>query len=62
MAAISMGMIAEELAQKPALLAIINTNSPLQLDGPMAEGIQHQRGDRTDQNKKYRAGRTETDT
>ncbi len=39
MAAISMGMSVEELANKPALFAIINTNSPLQLDIPMAEGI-----------------------
>ena len=39
MACISMGMNTDELAQKPALLAIINTNSPLQLDRPMAEGI-----------------------
>jgi trimethylamine--corrinoid protein Co-methyltransferase len=29
----------EELAQRPALFAIINTNSPLQLDIPMAEGL-----------------------
>jgi len=39
MAAISMGVDTDELARKPALLAIINTNSPLQLDKPMAEGI-----------------------
>jgi len=39
MAAISMGMSTDELAQKPALLAIINTNSPLQLDELMAEGL-----------------------
>ena len=39
MAGISMGMSTDELAQKPALLAIINTNSPLQLDRPMAEGL-----------------------
>jgi trimethylamine--corrinoid protein Co-methyltransferase len=39
MARIAMGMSAEELAEKPALFAIINTNSPLQLDIPMAEGL-----------------------
>jgi trimethylamine--corrinoid protein Co-methyltransferase len=39
MACIAMGCSAEELAEKPALFAIINTNSPLQLDIPMAEGL-----------------------
>jgi trimethylamine--corrinoid protein Co-methyltransferase len=39
MARISLGFDAEELADKPALFAIINTNSPLQLDIPMAEGL-----------------------
>ncbi|MCW8872783.1 MAG: trimethylamine methyltransferase family protein, partial [Xanthomonadales bacterium] len=39
MARIAFGFSAEELAQKPALFAIINTNSPLQLDIPMAEGL-----------------------
>jgi len=39
MAGIGLGMTAEEMAQKPALFAIINTNSPMQLDGPMAEGL-----------------------
>ena len=39
MARITFGCSAEELAQKPALFAIINTNSPLQLDVPMAEGL-----------------------
>lgn len=39
MAAISMGMSREELAVKPALFAIINTNSPRQLDQAMAEGL-----------------------
>jgi len=39
MARIGLGMSAEEMALKPALFAIINTNSPLQLDSPMAEGI-----------------------
>jgi len=39
MARIAFGCTAEELAEKPALFAIINTNSPLQLDIPMAEGL-----------------------
>jgi len=39
MARIGLGMSAEEFAEKPALFAIINTNSPLQLDIPMAEGL-----------------------
>ncbi len=39
MARIGLGMSADEMAEKPALFAIINTNSPLQLDIPMAEGI-----------------------
>jgi trimethylamine--corrinoid protein Co-methyltransferase len=39
MARIGLGMSAQEMARKPALFAIINTNSPLQLDIPMAEGI-----------------------
>lgn len=39
MAGIALGMNPDELAQRPALFAIINTNSPLQLDIPMAEGL-----------------------
>jgi len=39
MARILFDCSAEELAQRPALFAIINTNSPLQLDIPMAEGL-----------------------
>ena len=39
MARISLGFSEEELTGKPALFAIINTNSPLQLDIPMAEGL-----------------------
>ena len=39
MARIGLGMSAEEFAEKPALFAIINTNSPLQLDIPMTEGL-----------------------
>ena len=39
MARIAFDCSGDELAQKPALFAIINTNSPLQLDIPMAEGL-----------------------
>jgi trimethylamine--corrinoid protein Co-methyltransferase len=39
MAAISLGKTPEELIGQPALCAIINTNTPLQLDMPMAEGL-----------------------
>lgn len=39
MAAISLGTTPDGLLQKPTLLGIINTNSPLQLDIPMAEGL-----------------------
>jgi trimethylamine--corrinoid protein Co-methyltransferase len=39
MARIMLGLAEEEFAAKPALFAIINTNSPLQLDIPMAEGL-----------------------
>jgi trimethylamine--corrinoid protein Co-methyltransferase len=39
MAAIGMGQSLEDLTQTPTLLGIINTNSPLQLDIPMAEGL-----------------------
>ena len=39
MARISLGMSEAEFAANPALIAIINTNSPLQLDIPMAEGL-----------------------
>ena len=39
MAALSMGTSAEGLINRPTLLGIINTNSPLQLDIPMAEGL-----------------------
>jgi len=37
--ALALGLTAESLAETPALLGIINTNSPLQLDIPMAEGL-----------------------
>jgi len=39
MAAISMGTTLDGLKDMPMLLGIINTNSPLQLDVPMAEGL-----------------------
>jgi trimethylamine---corrinoid protein Co-methyltransferase len=39
MAAIAMGTTPEGLRDRPCLLGIINTNSPLQLDIPMAEGL-----------------------
>lgn len=39
MARIALGFSEEELAEKPALFAVANTNSPLQLDIPMAEGL-----------------------
>ena len=39
LAAIMLGTTAEGLIHRPTLLGIINTNSPLQLDVPMAEGL-----------------------
>lgn len=39
MAAIMLGTTPEGLINRPTLLGIINTNSPLQLDIPMAEGL-----------------------
>ena len=39
MACISLGVDREELAKRPAILAIINTNSPMQLDIPMTEAV-----------------------
>ncbi|XDA97415.1 trimethylamine methyltransferase family protein [Sulfitobacter sp. LCG007] len=39
MAAISLGRTPADMALCPTLLGIINTNSPLQLDIPMAEGL-----------------------
>jgi trimethylamine--corrinoid protein Co-methyltransferase len=39
MACIALGADREELEQRPALLAIINTNSPMQLDVPMTEAV-----------------------
>ncbi len=39
MAAISRGITTEALKDSPMLVGVINTNSPLQLDIPMAEGL-----------------------
>lgn len=39
MACIALGADRSELAEKPALLAIINTNSPMQIDIPMTEAV-----------------------
>jgi trimethylamine--corrinoid protein Co-methyltransferase len=33
------GIDRDELARRPSLMTIINTNSPLRLDGPMSEGV-----------------------
>jgi trimethylamine--corrinoid protein Co-methyltransferase len=39
MACIALGVDRAELADRPAILAIINTNSPMQLDIPMTEAV-----------------------
>lgn len=39
MAAISLGCKREDLIDKPIFTTVINTNSPLQIDGPMGEGL-----------------------
>lgn len=39
MAAISLGCTREDLIDKPIFTTVINTNSPLQIDGPMGEGL-----------------------
>ncbi|MCP4469388.1 MAG: trimethylamine methyltransferase family protein [Gammaproteobacteria bacterium] len=39
MMAISLGKTPEDLVEAPVLSSVINTNSPLQLDTPMAEGL-----------------------
>ena len=39
MACITLGVDRGELARRPAVLAIINTNSPMQLDIPMTEAV-----------------------
>jgi trimethylamine--corrinoid protein Co-methyltransferase len=37
--ALARGVSRDELAANPSLITIINTNSPLRLDGPMSEGL-----------------------
>ena len=37
--ALARGVTREELAREPSLITIINTNSPLRLDGPMSDGL-----------------------
>jgi trimethylamine---corrinoid protein Co-methyltransferase len=39
MAAISMGWSLDDLAKQPMMMGVINTNSPRQLDVPMADGL-----------------------
>jgi trimethylamine--corrinoid protein Co-methyltransferase len=39
MAALSMGWSLDDLARQPMMMGVINTNSPRQLDVPMAEGL-----------------------
>ncbi|MBJ89974.1 MAG: methyltransferase [Woeseia sp.] len=39
MTGIALGKDREELTEQPAILAIINTNSPMQLDVPMSEAV-----------------------
>jgi trimethylamine--corrinoid protein Co-methyltransferase len=39
MAALSFGCTREDLIDKPIFTTVINTNSPLQIDGPMGEGL-----------------------
>ncbi len=39
MTCLALGIDREELAQHPAILAIINTNSPMQLDNAMSEAV-----------------------
>jgi trimethylamine--corrinoid protein Co-methyltransferase len=38
-ACISRGISREQLAREPSLMTVVNTNSPLRLDGPMSEGL-----------------------
>ncbi len=38
-ACITLGVDRAELARDPALMAVVNTNSPLRLDGPMSDGL-----------------------
>jgi trimethylamine--corrinoid protein Co-methyltransferase len=39
MTCIGLGIDREELARHPAILSIVNTNSPMQLDNPMGEAV-----------------------
>jgi trimethylamine--corrinoid protein Co-methyltransferase len=39
MTCIALGVTREELASEPAVMAIVNTNSPMQLDIPMTEAV-----------------------
>jgi trimethylamine--corrinoid protein Co-methyltransferase len=39
MACLARGIDRDALAREPSLMTIINTNSPLRLDGPMSEGL-----------------------
>ncbi len=39
MACIARGVDRERLAREPGLITVVNTNSPLRLDGPMSEGL-----------------------
>jgi trimethylamine--corrinoid protein Co-methyltransferase len=39
MICLARGIDRDELAEKPGLLTMINTNSPLRMDGPMSEGL-----------------------
>ena len=39
MACLSRGIDRDELVRRPSLITIINTNSPLRLDGPMSDGL-----------------------
>jgi trimethylamine---corrinoid protein Co-methyltransferase len=38
-ACLTLGADRESLARDPALMAVVNTNSPLRLDGPMSDGL-----------------------
>jgi trimethylamine--corrinoid protein Co-methyltransferase len=39
MMCIARGLSRDDLARSPSLMTVINTNSPLRVDGPMAEGL-----------------------
>ncbi|MGH2513528.1 MAG: trimethylamine methyltransferase family protein, partial [Candidatus Limnocylindrales bacterium] len=39
MTCLARGIDRDELARRPSLITIINTNSPLRLDGPMSDGL-----------------------